>query len=286
MATPTNSLLNSSNIPRVELHLPEVMAYVRDLAREYEAGRVGSWQAMAHGVQSFFTPARMDQVEAAVPGWRAMSSQAGGVTLTHVIFVLVALLLCPEYQCATPDEQVLMEWIVLFHDVMKRVESGRRDHVHGFRSAAAAGKALPDLGFTVTHEYAFSIESWAALASSAITRLEGGTDDIQDNRQLPAIIAGIDRMFGRDTPGAMVVKGVLLHMSITVVPDWPQAAPLTMAEIRRYVSAELLPLLRAMMLADSDGWALFDPGTKERYRRQTLAAFDAIPQGSTGVAER
>src|SRR5437867_3153607 len=98
------------------------MDQVRDLAREYQSGMLDSWEAMKSRVQSFFTGAQIDAVEAVAPGWRAMACDAGGVTLTHVLSVLAMLMLCPEYRDATPDEQALMEWIVLFHDVGKQTE--------------------------------------------------------------------------------------------------------------------------------------------------------------------
>jgi hypothetical protein len=269
-------------IPIPEYYLPELIAQVRDLARQYALGTLVSWERMSEQVQSFFTPARLDQVEASIPGWRAMASLAGGATLTHITAVLTALLLCPEYHQARSEQQALMEWIVLFHDLIKRGEPGKRDHVHAFRSAVNAAQALPALGFATTDDYANVINDWARLTHSAITRPEGATDEIHDNRQLPAILAGIDQLYGRDSPGALVVKGVLLHMSITVVQDWPQAAPLTEAEIEQYVSTPLLPLLQAMMLADSDGWALFDPDRKEQHRRETLARFAAIRRRQSG----
>jgi hypothetical protein len=268
--------------PHPQYYLPELIAQVRDLARKYAAGTLVSWEQMSEWVQWFFTPARLDQVEAVVPGWRAMASLAGGATLTHITAVLTALFLSPEYRRARAEEQALMEWIVLFHDIMKRGEPGKRDHVHGFRSAVNAGQALPALGFPVTDDYAGLIEDWARLTHSAITRPNGRTDEIQDNRQLPAIMAGIDQLYGQDASGALIVKAVLLHMSITVVQDWPQAAPLTEAEIEQYVSTPLFPLLQAMMLADNDGWALFDPGRKEQDRRETLARLAAIRRLRSG----
>jgi hypothetical protein len=83
-------------------------------------------------------------------------------------------------------------------------------------------------------------------------------------------------LFGRNTPAALIVKTVLLHMSIDVVEDWPQAAPLGEGEIREYLDFALLPLLKVMMLVDNDGWALFDRSNKERYRQATLAVFGRV----------
>ena len=169
-----------------------------------------------------------------------------------------------------------MKWIVLFHDIAKIAQRGHRDYVHGFRSAAMAGEILPRLGFGVTDDYQSLIGDWICVTEKAITRESKSQDYIQDNSKLPEIVDGIERMFGPNTPGALVVEAVLLHMSINVVKDWPQTAPLHVAEIRQYIDTELLALLKAVTLVDSNAWNLFGQPTKERYRQETLAVFDEV----------
>jgi hypothetical protein len=93
---------------------------------------------------------------------------------------------------------------------------------------------------------------------------------------LPVILSGIEKMFGRDTPAALIVKGVLFHMSIDVVRGWPQAAPMTAEEIKRYIDRSLLPLLKVMMLADNEGWSIFYPDARAEQRQDTLAAFEKV----------
>jgi hypothetical protein len=205
-----------------------------------------------------------------------MSAYAGGLTLVHVMCVFTGLLLSPEYQGAAPEQQALMKWIVLFHDLTKKVQNGQRDQTHGFRSAARAGEILPRLGFPVADGGMVRLKRWAALTSTATVKQVEGGDEVQDNRKLPGIIQGIEEIFGRNTPAALVIKTVLLHMSLTVVKAWPQTAPLTEVETRRYVDRALLPLLKMMMLADNDGWVLFDPPAKEAYRRETLRVFEVM----------
>jgi hypothetical protein len=101
------------------------------------------------------------------------------------------------------------------------------------------------------------------------------TNYIPDNRYLPPIVDGIDRLFGVDTPAGLILRAILLHTAVTVLAQWPQAAPLTEAEEARYLDAALLPLLKMMMLADSDGWELFT-GNREPFRAETLAVFDRL----------
>jgi hypothetical protein len=267
---------NHTAFPPIESHLPALMRLVSQLARAVEHGEIDSWQGMTQRVEAFFRPDIMEQVDAVAPGWREMSSYANGVTLVHVMCVFTSLLLCPEYQQATAEQQALLKWIVLFHDIAKKVQEGRRDYIHGFRSAAIAGEMLPKFGFVVTNEYAALISAWAALTNGAVTKGDTIADYIQDNHKVPEIFAGIEKLLGRNTPAALIVKTVLLHMSITVIHEWPQAAPLTAAEVKQCIDAELFPLLKIMMLVDNDGWSRFDPPTKERYRLETLVVFDEI----------
>jgi hypothetical protein len=267
---------NDTDFPQIESHLPNLMHFVTRSARAYEHGEIDSWQALTDRVQSFFRPDTIERVDTVAPGWREMCSYADGITLVHVMCVFTGLLLCPEYQHATAEQQALLKWIVLFHDIAKKVQQGRGDRIHGFRSATRAAETLPKLGFVVTNDYELLIKEWTALTNGAVTKDDMTEHDIQDNRKLPEIIAGMEHLFGRNTPAALIVKTVLLHMSITVLQEWPQAAPLTAAEFRLFIDSELFPLLKVMMLVDNDGWSLFDLPTRERYRLETLAGFEAI----------
>lgn len=260
-------------LPELESHLPHLMDFVRTLAEAARTGTITAWPQFIERVRTFYTPAEMTAIEQVVPGWAKMASYADQTTLIHVTSVLAALPQCPEYQTATPDQQRLMEWIALYHDVAKEARPGQRDQIHGFRSAALTGKALPGVGFPVMAAYAEGIDSWFRLTDLAVT-----PDSCQNNRKLPEIMIGIDRLFGEDTPAALVVKGVLLHMSINVLREWPQAAPLSDDEIRRYVSPSLVPLLKVMMLVDNDAWAFFNPQTKHQHQQETRSVFMRIEQ--------
>jgi hypothetical protein len=275
LVNPTDSqkMTDDTKFPSLESHLPDMMDFVSALAQDYQAGDIDSWPIMAERVHLFFTPDRLNKVDALVPGWRNMASYAAGATLVHVTSVLTALLLCPEFQHASHTQQALMKWVVFFHDIAKEVHRGRRDFTHGFRSAAMTGATLPGIGFAVTAEYDHLIKDWIALTNSAMIKRGKKPVYVQDNRRLPEIINGIERMFGYHTPPALIVKTVLFHMSINVLKEWPQATSLTETEIRQYLDLELLPLLKVMMLVDNDSWAFFDPPTKEHYQQETLDVF-------------
>jgi hypothetical protein len=261
--------------PSFDDHLPGLNQFILVLVEEYNAGKIKSWGDLEKEVKSFFTPERMDETESMVPGWKKMASYSEGITLTHVICVFLGLFMLPEFQALTPNQRQLAKWIVLFHDIGKIHVRGKRDYIHGFKSAILTAGTLRDIGFQTTEKFDDVVNSWSDFAKSAITK-NSSEEPIQDNSKLPTILAGIDEIYGNNTPAALIVKGVLLHMSINVVKNWPQPAPLSEDEILRTVDNELAPLLKVMMLADNEGWVMFHPESRARQREETLEAFANI----------
>jgi hypothetical protein len=262
--------------PTLETYLPELVQFTKGLSEECLEGSLNNWQLFIGKLKAFYDPACMESIEQIAPGWRRMSSYANQQTLIHVTSVLTALYLLPEYQQMSRDQRALMEWVVLFHDVAKEVYPGKHDSIHAFRSAAIAGKSLESVGFRVTGDYPQQIDAWFDLTYNAVRYDEAHQTNIQDNDQLPQIMTGIHALFGVNSFARLVILPVLFHLSIVTDPNYPTLAPLTEAEMRSYIDEELYPLLKAMMLVDTDGWNLFDASEKLRYREQTLEAFERI----------
>lgn len=271
-------MADEPDFPTIDQHLPDMMAFAASLAQDYQSGELPSWQALTQRVDAFFSAAMLDQVDHVLPGWRNMAAHGKGVTQVHVMCALIGLLTGPEFKRASPAQQELAKWIVLFHDMAKHVEPGKPDHIHAFRSAAHAAAVLPTIGFAVTADHASHCDEWFALVRAANIQLgdRHTAFPIQDNTRLPRIIEGIGRLFGHGSPAALIVKTVLFHHSITMLEQYPVSAPLTEREAERYLDRELLTQLKLMSLADSDGWELFLPPTRERYRQLTLAVFDEL----------
>jgi hypothetical protein len=268
-------MITPERFPLFTSHLPDLNRFILSLAEQYQAGEIKTWDDLEGRTFTFFNTEQMEALESVVPGWRKMASYLKGVTLTHIMCVFLGLLRLPEFQSLSQERQELAKWIVLFHDVQKEARRGERDPKHGFRSAVTTARQLSHLGFVVTEEYGNLIEVWSEFTHSAVRASKSHAEPIQDNEKLPEILAGIDRMFGESAPAGLIVKGVLLHMSINVIRDWQQAAPLTDEEIKKYVTSDLAPLLKVMMLADNDGWVLFYP-EREQQRTETLETFQRI----------
>lgn len=254
--------------------LPALSAFVRHLSDEYQNGNLTGWPQFRAACEVFYSLQQLAGINSVIPGWQKMASYDRQQTLIHVTAVLAGLYSLPEYQACDAHQQMLIEWIVLWHDIAKEAHPDKRDHTHGFRSAAVTGKGLPSLGFAVQSAYPIDFDAWYQQTHSAVTYSAALNDSIQDHRQLPDIITGIDRLFARDA--ALIIKGVLLHMSLTVVERWPAAAPLTDDEIRRFISPELVPLLRVMMMADNLAWSLFDSDRAADELQQIRAEFKRI----------
>lgn len=265
-----------TTIPRPSDHLPVLCTFVRDQARQIDNGELCDSDELSLRIRNFYTPARMRELEAVVPGWKVMAAYANGTTLDHITRALIALQNLPEYRQSGPELQAMMEWTVLYHDVAKQVIDGQRDSLHAFRSGTLAARALPALGFATSDRYAAGLETWARLVLDASTAAPDGKGSIQDNRVLPEIISGIEQLFGAGSAAALIVQSVLLHQSLNVVPEWPNPGSLTDPELPHCIRPELLPLLEALMLVDSDAWQLFDPASRAKFRHSTLAVFAGV----------
>jgi hypothetical protein len=264
-------------IPQAMHVLPELIAFIQRMKDDNDRGTFNGWQDFTKPIRQWYTPERLQQIDNVVMGWKKMSSYADQATLIHLTAALVSLLGLPEYQALSPEQQNLALWIILYHDVDKEVyQQGKRDHTHGFRSASVCGQGLVRHGFVhdVDKE---ALHQWVTLTKTASIIDEKLSDDIQDNSKLETIMQGIDMLFGgRDTPTGLIICGVLLHMSLNVVDEWPQSAPLTDEQIRASISPTLFPLLRVMMLTDSNAWGLFNPERHQPERQQLYRELDRV----------
>ena len=256
--------------------LAELWAFIEDMTAKFEGGSFTDWQDFSQPLRQWFTPERLQQVDNTVMGWAKMSSYADEATLVHLTAILISVLRLAEYRVLSPDQKNLALWIVLYHDVDKEVIQGKRDHTHGFRSAGVCGQGLARLGF-VDNVDEEALENWVTLTQNAELFDEDINDFIQDNSKLDAIMEGIDHLFGgRDSPAGLIICGVLFHMSLNVVDDFPQSAPLTDEQISAYISPTLFPLLRVMMLTDNMAWALFNPERHAPEGEQLYREFDRV----------
>ena len=264
-----------TEISSVSETLPEIWQFLEDLSAGIKAGYIRSTEQLIERCRAFYTVRRMADTEALVPGWTHMASYENGKTLWHINVAMVALLQLDEYRSMSPSQKKVQEWIVFLHDLAKEPAVGR-DHRHGFRSAALAGRIMPKLGFPVTSAYPLEFQEWFNLTDTA-TRFDSAQGfEIQDNAKLLEILGRAKRIFAEPTRTAISV--IAMHQSITSLTAWPVKAPLTADEVTAYVDKDNFTPLLVMMLADSGGWNLFDPPTLESMYQETRTVFRQLPR--------
>jgi hypothetical protein len=254
--------------------LPDLDHFILQLVQAYRDGKLDSWDELEKPVHAFFTPAKMERMEGIVPGWREMASYTDGITLVHVTCVFLGMYMLPEFHDLTPEQQDLMKWIILFHDVAKFHIRGTKDTMHAFRSGVVAANSLNKLGFPTSDGFTEFIPTWSEFTNQAF--IPGDAVLIPDNRKLPGILAGIEQLYGANTPATLIVKTVLLHISLHVDDMYPTPAPLTKEEAKQHIDLNLFPLLRVMMLSDNEGWSLFESETRARQRHDALQVFEEV----------
>lgn len=250
--------------------------FVLELVEAHNAGDVDSWDELETRVKFFFTNEIMDTIESMAPGWKKMASYSGGITLTHVTCVFLGMFMLPEFQALSDEQQQIAKWIILFHDIDKTYISGKKDTMHAFNSAVVAANTLPSLGFPATDKYHELIDSWSEYIRQAFTTSPAHAWLKPDNSKLPKILAEINLLFGKGTPAAVITKIILLHISLESDRNYPTPAPLTEEEITQFISADILPLVVVMYLADNEGWSMFDPEVRGQQKNDRLQYFEGI----------
>lgn len=271
-------IMITKTFPLFDDSFSDLNQFLLGLVKDYETGKIKSWDDLEAQVNAFFTPQKMEQMESRVPGWKKMASYSGGITQVHVMCVFLGMLMLPEFQRLTPEQKQMAKWIILLHDIDKFHIPGKKDTMHAFHSAVHAANLLPRFGFPTRQHFHERIGQWSEYTVQACIAGDASTPPRPDNRKLPGILIGIDNLFGRNTPAALITKTVLLHISLHVDPFYPTPAPLMEEEAQRYIHRDLLPLLRVMMLSDNEGWSLFDPETRARLRHDTLNVFGKLEQ--------
>ena len=261
------------NFPAFDDTFSELNQFILGLVQLYENGEMKSWVNLEENVKAYFTAERMNDMESRLPGWQKMASYTDGITLVHVMCVFLGLFMLPEFHSLPTEQKQLAKWIVLFHDVDKVHRRGKKDPMHAFRSGVLTARIIAKFGFPATERYRELIDSWCQHTIQAFIIEDGNMTPKPDNQKLPEILTGIDQLFGIGAPAALITKTVLLHISLHVDPFYQTPAPLTQAEIKRFIDPELFPLLKVMMLSDNEGWSLFEPETRARQRHDTLQAF-------------
>jgi hypothetical protein len=143
---------SNQGVPSFGSQFEDVEGFIQKLVERYNGGEIKSWDDLKDLVNGFFTAAKMDQMEARLPGWAKMASYSGGITLVHVMCVFLGMYKLPEFLALSMHQQDLMKWVILLHDIDKFHIRGKRDTMHAFRSGVVTannGQQAASTGFSM-----------------------------------------------------------------------------------------------------------------------------------------
>ena len=194
------------DFPSFDNTLSFLNQFILELVGAYQTGELKSWGELDRSVKNFFAPEQTEELERIIPGWKKMASYSNGVTKTHVACVLLGVFMLDEPQVLSPEEQQLSKWIALFHDLDKFHVKGKKDTMHAFNSAVLAARIMPSLGFPVTDEYDELIDKWGDFTRNAYNKPFWKPNPIPNNKKLPEILEGIEKLFGENAPAGKLPR--------------------------------------------------------------------------------
>lgn len=191
------------------------MTFIGDLSEAIGLRNTATLGKAHRSITAFFDTKQLQKLEAIAPGWSDLIAHDQSKTLTHVMLAMASLPFHPEFEESSPEEQNIIRWALLFHDITKRSEF-ERDLTHAFRSAVFLARSLPLIGLQVPTSYFRHFHAWADLTLGATMQQPGSDQLIQDNRRIPEILAGLEIMLETHTAATMAIKLVLLDRKSVV----------------------------------------------------------------------
>lgn len=204
----------------------------------------------------------------------------------HIDSFLLCLYRDPDWLACDAHDQNLLLWVCILHDLKKRIdESGAKDPLHPFTSAAGTIRYFEDWGWVrgPVEQVALSLEG----AKRTIYR----EYEAQDNSVLPTVIpvilslfqlpcspfttyqAAVSTMELQDKSELFALEIlllVMLHQSLSLLADHPSLSPLLDAQIPVYFSKRLLGLMRIVARCDSLSYDFKNLPSNAEFHHKTI----------------
>jgi len=198
------------------------------------------------------------EIESYVPEWAGIRAHSNGRTNVHTLKALISLFLDNSFLSADKNDQNIILWTILLHDLEKKPEAGKgKDWMHPFKSAATAIKVFIRMGFWPTSAASEKLCEVLQSASIMGTSPSGNPRSVPDHSKLPYIIEKIDQL-SRSPFCTYVIKAILFHQSFSPLQEYPNAKPLTEEDCVLYLDVDVLYYLEIVMANDSASYSILD----------------------------
>ena len=244
----------TTNMLTVKETLPDFWMFSKRIANDLQNGQFPDKDSLIQQILPLLDKDYVEKTNQVIPGWKTIANLNDGQTALHTFLVFTLCLNLNEYLLADEQTRLEIEWAAILHDLDKKI--ARQDTAHPFRSAAIASQIMPSLGFELAPNISKTdIDSWANLVMTA--QRPDGARMIHDHSSLLEIVKGIHTCWGNDTSPSRILKAVLFHQSLPTLKEWSNPVLLTDKELAFSLTLNDMNILGALMIADSDSWAIF-----------------------------
>ena len=231
--------------------------------------------------------------------WTNLRAQSQDLLSTHTILVLWRATQQPLFDQLSLEEQNVLKWTCLLHDLAKRgtpLILGR-DHCHAFRSAAAALEVFKHLGILLPTGPSSKSNQGANQPLESVLRLisesfqplpEIWRDDFRHGKpvvtvmhahhNLPEIFHNLWelKLAPRDSFVDQIFRLVLFHDSIEALETRPNMINLSEKEKAKYCDQTFYKLMQILHIADNDAYVLFDESHQMRCTREIMSLYGTL----------
>lgn len=189
-----------------------------------------------------------EELQTKIPNnlWNELGYYIDGLVCLHSINVLVCTVMHPNFETISAEEQNILKWAALFHDIKKRgpPEFDGKDHIHPFVSGGAMLQVFHELGILVLRT-----EEERTLFQNILFLIEDSHQPVQtvwpqvrpdqnlcqkvhSHKNLQALFtalwtSSLKDQTGRGTFIDLVFRLIMFHQSLTGLQKFPNMVVLS-----------------------------------------------------------
>lgn len=194
--------------------------------------------------------------------WTNFKAQSNGMFAIHTILVLWKAVHDPMYESMTLDEQNVLKWACLLHDISKRGTPTiqGRDFMHSFNSAATTLKVLREMGiWSVDEDQMSDLEQVIRLIGESVQPLPAiWREDFKHGRPMVTTMQShhnLQEIFyylwdkgltPRDSLADQIFRVVLFHHSIEAMEAHPNMVNLSSSEKSKWCDDQFFKMCQVL----------------------------------------
>lgn len=219
--------------------------------------------------------------------WVTLKKQNSGFVAIHSLIVLCLLVKDPLFTELNEEDQNVLKWAALLHDISKLsipVIEGK-DHVHPFKSASTLLDFFKRLGLfrLMTETKESQLQQVHRLLKESVQPLPPEYMDLaahgepictlmHSHHNLPEIFYYLwtEQLVPRHSFMDLVFRLILFHQSLDGCQKYPPMQKLTEEERAMFIDPHFLKLMKPLMIADSRSYTLFSNSLSQSNREEFI----------------